>query len=198
MGALGPLGKVAGRRGRWLAQVELYTLAGSLSSILVGLLLGVTGQAIGTGIRPLWNAIGGMWLLALLGQSMGKWRLPLLQWRRQTRAGWAKAFPAEVAATLWGLDLGLAFTTWITFTGYWGPAGMAFLSGRPALGAGLFLTYWWGRAAMVWAAPLLFPSPAATPAVMDALARQRPQFRHLHQLGLGLMILGLVFLEIWT
>jgi hypothetical protein len=195
VGALGPLGKVAGRRWRWAAQVGLYTLAGSLSSAPVGLLLGAIGQALGAGTHPFWSVVGAVWLLALLMRSMGRWRFPLPQWRRQTRDLWAKVFPAEVAAVLWGLDLGLAFTTWITFTGYWGPVGIAFLLGQPARGAGLFLTYWWGRAALVWASPQLFPGPMATPTVMDALAQQRSLFQRLHRLGLGLMILGLVLLE---
>jgi len=192
VGALGPLGKVAGHHGRWVLQVGLYTAAGSLSSALVGFLLGAAGQALGMGISPLWKAVGVVWLLALLGRSLGKLRFPLPQWRRQTRDVWAKRFSWEAAAALWGLDIGLAFTTRITFSGYWGPAGVAILLSRPMLGMMLFLAYWWGRAALVWTAPLLFPSAAATPWVMDALAYQRPAFQALHRLGLVAMIGGLI------
>jgi hypothetical protein len=186
VGALAPLGKVAGRRRRWLVNVTLYTVAGLLASVLVGLALGAAGLLLWP--RSL-RAIGlaATLLVAALAaaRESGAISIPFPQVRRQTRDVWAKRFPSTVAATLWGLDLGLVFTTWFTFSGTWLLVAAAFSAGSPAYGAALFAAYWSGRALSVWVAPSLLRSATATPTLVGAIDAERQVFRWVHVAGVA-------------
>jgi hypothetical protein len=115
--------------------------------------------------------------------------LPLLQIRRQTQGWWAKVFGSRVAAILWGLDLGLVFTTWLNFSGAWVLAVVTFLSGKPLMGAALFAAYWVGSALPVWVGPLLMESPMQTPELVTTLHEQRPLSRWIHVAGLICLML---------
>ncbi len=197
MGALGPLGKVAGARGQWLRQVTAYTMAGMVTSALVGAGLGWLGRAVvpdplaARGI-PLALAVGA----AAMARELGWVRVPLPQLRRQTRDVWGKVFPGVVAAVLWGLDLGLFFTTYFTFAGLWLLVMLGLLGRDAGLAAGLFVAYWLGRALSVWLVPLLMPDAGATPRLLEALAAQYGLFRRIHAAALAWALIVLVLLWI--
>lgn len=152
--------KVARRKERWLESVIGYTLAGTLSSAVIGFAISSVGSIFlpaSRGVLPL--ACGcGVAVLAIVRDN-GFLRMPLPQVRRQTSGMWAKRFGARTAAVLWGLDLGVTFTTWVTFSGIWVIAVIAFTSATPAVGVSLFLAYWLGRALSVWTVPLLGKTP---------------------------------------
>ena len=74
----------------------------------------------------------------------------------------------------WGLDIGLLFSTWLTFAGAWWLAGFAILTGSPTFGAALLAAYWAGRAATIWLGPVYVPTATITPSLVLAL---RPLFR---------------------
>jgi hypothetical protein len=186
---------VAGQTKRWVANVIIYTLAGVASSALIGALLGLLGQWL-LGALPV---VAGLLVaiavaLVAIARETGLLYFKLPQLGRQTKDYWAKMFPGPVVAALWGFDLGLIFTTWLTFSGVWLLALVAFVTHNPAYGAALFVAYWFGRALSVWIAPLLMSDANSTPFLINLLLVQRRVFHNLHVLGLTL---GFFILAAW-
>jgi hypothetical protein len=187
VGALSPLGKVGGRRGRWLANVTAYTLAGAATSALVGVVLGALGLLLLRGsarVPAAWATIGVALVAGARELGIVSFRLPQLA--RSTRDKWSSRFGPTSSALLWGLDLGLLFTTRFTFAGIWFLVVLAVAVQSPLLGATLFLVYWAGRAASVWIAPLLLEDANAGPDVLDAVRRHHRLFRQIHVAALAL------------
>jgi hypothetical protein len=186
---------VAGYKKQWLVEVLAYTLAGSLASAFVGALFGFIGELLSA---PLLGNLGILPALVIgpiaIARELRWISFPLPQLKRQTKDIWGKTLPGTAAAVLWGLDLGLIFTTWLTFSGAWLLAVVAALVGAPAFGAALFVIYWLGRAVSVWIAPLLMPDANATSRVMDGLNRQYRLFQRIHVLGL---VWSMIVLIIW-
>jgi cytochrome c biogenesis protein CcdA len=179
---------VAGHKIAWLGQASLYTLGGLVTSVLVGAgLAAVGGLVIPAGTRPFGIVVALVVAVLAALRELGWVRLPLPEPKRQTRDLWAKTFSPPVAATLWGLDLGLLVSTRLTFAGAWLVLLLAALTGSPRLGATLTAAYWLGRALPVWIAPLLFENAGSSHRVLDELDRHRQWHRMVHVLGLGLM-----------
>lgn len=187
---LAPLGKVAGYKKKWVVEVSVYTLAGCVTSMFVGAALGWMGRLLFPG--PV-GKLGLFFAITIAGIAIARelrWiSFPLPQLKRQTKDFWGKVFPGTVAAMFWGLDLGLIFSTRLTFSGIWVLAAAVILVGEPAFGAALFVTYWLGRVLSVWLAPLLMPNANATPVLMDGIYRQYRLFQRIHVLGLGWLII---------
>lgn len=178
-----------------MAEVIIYTVAGSLSSLFVGSLLGLLGKwvsAIGFGEFGLWFALA-IALLAIV-RELGWVSYPIPQLKRQTKDLWARIFPRKIAAMLWGLDLGLTFSTRITFSGVWVLVIVTILIGKPAFGAALFVLYWLGRALSLWIAPLLMPDSSSTDWVLEGIYRQYSLFRRIHVFGL---VITVIILSTW-
>jgi hypothetical protein len=194
MAALTPPGKAATQRSKWAVTAALYTLAGTVTSVLVGATLGSLGSALGlgqTGSAGL--AVAAAVAVLAAGREARVLPLPLPQARRATDGNWAmRGLP--LAATLWGLDIGLFATTWLTFAGAWLMPVLALLAGSPWFGAALFTAYWAGRALSVWIAPAFMPTAADTPRMMDALvaAQDTARWVHLAGLGWGLVVFGVM------
>lgn len=171
-------------RMRWLGNVAAYTVAGAIASGLVGGTLATLGMLF----LPPDGALPAMVVAltvatAALARELGL-PLPLPQPRRQTRDTWAKFPGGPAAGVLWGLDLGLVFTTWFTFSGVWLLVVLATLAQRPALGATLFVAYWVGRALSVWVAPLLAQDARALPQLLAELADDYRLVQVVHVAGL--------------
>jgi hypothetical protein len=176
-----------------LANVTAYSLAGAFTSVLVGAGLGMGGAlALPEGS---WR-FGAPILLALaavmVARELGWISFRLPQPRRQTRDVWARFLDPTVTATLWGLDLGLFFTTQFTFSGMWLLALLPVLARDAGLGGALFLAYWLGRAVSVWVTPFLLESPAGTPRLLDELSGQHRLFQLVHVAGLGSVVAFLI------
>jgi hypothetical protein len=120
-----------------------------------------------------------------VGHEAGLSWIPLPQLGRQTDGRWAKRRSAPVAAFLWGFELGAVLTTWFTFAGVWLLVAFAFLSASPAVGAGLFVAYWSGRALSVWIGPVLAEDARATPRLVASIDRQTRLARHVHVAALA-------------
>ena len=168
----------------WLVNVAAYSVAGSVTSLAVGALLGWLGhtllpESISRIGLPVAMAIG----IIAIARELGWIVLPLPQLRRQTQRTWAMRFPSTVTAVLWGLDLGLFFTTWFTFAGDWLLVIVAIITREPMYGAALFGVYWFGRVLSVWLAPLLLQDAKAIPQLLDSIIRQGRLFQRLHALG---------------
>lgn len=162
-----------------------YTVAGGVASAGVGALLGWLGAAL------LPTRVGGVGVVIAVGvavvtaaREVGWLAIPLPQVARQTHDFWARVFPGPIAAALWGVDLGLVFTTWLTFSGVWLLVTVSVLVGEPRFGAALFALHWAGRALSAWLAPLLVPDQTVTPDLMDEITGQRQLFRQIHVLGI--------------
>lgn len=185
VGALTPLGKVAGGKRQWLIDVSVYTFAGTITSTFVGATLGWLGNvSLPRGLNAAGLVISLAVAIIAIAREINWISFPLPQCSRQTRDIWARIFPSTVAAALWGVDLGLILTTYFTFAGIWLLVVIAFLTGEPSLGAALFATYWLGRAVSVWIAPLLMPDASTTPRLLDGIFGQFQLFRQIHVVAL--------------
>jgi hypothetical protein len=173
--------------------VTAYTFAGAVTSTLVGGGLGYLGGIFASGLG------GSAGLACALAVGIVAFtreaelvRIPLPQVPRQTQGLWAKTWGGTGATVLWGLDLGLVFTTWLNFSGIWLLTAVALVTGQPSFGAALFGAYWLGRALSVWIAPLLVSSATDTAQLMVTFDEQRRLFKaaHVGALAWAVAVLG--------
>jgi hypothetical protein len=167
----------------------LYSAAGLITSSLIGAEIGVAGLLLIPASPGLATAL----LLTVASyvslRELAFPRLPLPQWRRQTSEIWGKTLPPSLAATLWGLDLGLVFTTYLTFAGPWLVAALAFVGRDPSFAAAAFATFWLGRAATVWfAAAALRGRRIPTWQISDAIVERRQAFRRINAVAAALVV----------
>jgi hypothetical protein len=105
--------------------------------------LSLLGQALGAG-GPTALAVGAaVALAAALGEARGARILP--QVRRQVPESWRRRLPVPLAAGLYGVLLGLGFTTFILTFAVWALAGVCVAVGDPALGVAVGLAFGAGR-----------------------------------------------------
>ena len=170
--------KVDGLRRIWLRSVAAYTLAGAVASGLVGVSAGWLGSLIpgGDAMRAVLvvAALVGIWV-ALREAIARTWPMP--QIRRQTPETLRVRYSAPVAAAAWGFDLGLVFSTWLTFAGPWFVLAVALALGDPLAGAALFLGHWLARAAWLWLTPYLLTSARIGPEFSRQVTRTIGLFR---------------------
>jgi hypothetical protein len=176
--------KVANQQRRWSISTMVFTASGVLTSAMVGYLLGIAGSTLPLEARGVGLGLTGVLAMALAARELGWLSFGLPTVRRQTREIWGKSMSRLAANALWGADLGLAFTTQITYSGPWLLATLAFIGGRSDVGAAMFVVYWLGRAAAVWIAPLLIPHANNVPEVLDRIGASTPAFRAMHVLAL--------------
>lgn len=177
---------MAGQTKQWLVNVTAYTLAGSLSSALVGTILASAGELL----FPTQSGVVGVSVAIAIGlvtmsREFGWVSFKLPQLGRQTKDFWSKTFPGPVAAALWGFDLGLIFTTWLTFSGVWLLVAVAVVARDWAFGAALFVSYWLGRALSVWIATRVMRDANATPQFLSGIHGQYRWFQRVHGLALA-------------
>lgn len=182
-------------RPAWLMNVISFTVAGMLASAVVGALLGTAGQLFGVGFEHEVVATTCLALaLVIAAGELGVLPLPIPQARRASKGHWAKRWGQPAASILWGLDIGLYFSTWLTYGAAWWLAVVALLSGDSEFAAALLGAFWLGRALPVWLGPWLMPSPRVTPWVGTALAPLRPAFRRVSAvavlLGAGIVMMA--------
>lgn len=159
-----------------------YSIAGGLASITVGAITATAGLLLVPGAP---STIGTHVIVAVLAivatsHEIGWVRVRLPQPARQTRSSWYKRYPAPLAATLWGLDVGALITTWFTRAGVWVLIGIAAMSADVVLGASMFGCYWVGRAASVWVAPLFVTTSASAWRLLDEIDHHERRFRFQH------------------
>jgi len=194
--ALTPPVKAARENGpAWFMNVISFTLAGMLASAMVGALLGAAGQLLGAGIEQQVAAAVCLALaLVIAAGELELLALPIPQARRASKGQWAKRWGQPAASVLWGFDIGLYFSTWLTYGAAWWLAVVAVLSGDSQFAAALFGAFWLGRALPVWLGPWLMPSPRIAPWVGAALAPLRPAFRRVSAaavlLGGGILMIA--------
>jgi len=165
--------------------VSVFTLTGLLSSTAVGFGLGETGRwLLPQTFWPPALVVCVAVALAIAARELGLIDLPLPQLRRQTPGFLAHLVPPAVATGAWGFDIGLTFTTYLTFPGPWLLLAIAVASADPRFAAVLFGAYWIGRVLSLWLMPLLLVnrgSISLTPhGLLAAIGRQAGLFRTIH------------------
>jgi hypothetical protein len=103
--------------------------------------LALLGQAVGAGSVAVAASIA---LVAAVGEARGMRIVP--QVRRQVPESWRRVLPVPLAAGLYGVLLGLGFTTFILSFAVWALAGVSVALGDPALGLLVGLGFGIGRA----------------------------------------------------
>jgi hypothetical protein len=144
---IGPAGHSGGRPTTLAACVTFF--AGCLAGAVVtfGALAALGAVVHGAGGRVAYLAAAGLALVAAIAEARGTRIAP--QVRRQLPEPWRRLMPMPVAAGLYGVLLGLGFTTFVLTFGVWALAGIAFAVGEPAIGLAIGLAFGIGRAAPV-------------------------------------------------
>ncbi len=199
---------VAGVTGAWspcgLSMVETLAPSGYAERLRTSLVACVTfgvgalagGVVTFGGLALVGAAIGGGSALALvagialaaaagIGELRGTRIVP--QVRRQVPESWRRILPVPVAAGLYGVLLGLGFTTFILSFAVWALAGLSVALGDPELGLLIGLGFGAGRAL-----PVIVLAPAsgtrAGAAVHAAMAERPAIYRSLRLLDAGAML----------
>ncbi|HEX2358374.1 MAG TPA: hypothetical protein VHH72_01015 [Solirubrobacterales bacterium] len=150
---IGPTGHSGGRR-TTLAACAAF-LPGAIAGGLVtfGALAALGESLHGAGGRAAYLVAAGLAAIAALLELRGTRIVP--QIRRQLPETWRRAMPMPLAAALYGVLLGLGFTTFVLTFGVWALAGISVAIAEPWLGALLGACFGLGRAIPIVAlAPL--------------------------------------------
>lgn len=187
MGTLTPLRRSPSPPNLWLRAVSAYSISGSVTSALVGLLLGQVGALVQFS-RSMPFA-----LLAICGvlivRELGWLRVPLPQVDRQTHKGWAISFGVVTASGMWGAHIGLGFATVIQHGGLFAIAALAAAQG-PMYGVAVLMFFWLGRVLPLWLAALLPASSCDGPEVGDDVMADRRAYRYTAIVGLACVALS--------
>ena len=105
--------------------------------------LALLGQALGAGGAAAIAVAAAVALAAAAGEARGARIVP--QVRRQVPESWRRVLPLPLAAGLYGILLGLGFTTFILTFAVWALAGVSVALGDPALGLLVGLGFGIGR-----------------------------------------------------
>jgi hypothetical protein len=133
--------------------------------------LALLGEALGAGGPAALAVAAAVALAAAIGEARGARIVP--QVRRQVPETWRRRLPVPLAAGLYGVLLGLGFTTFILSFAVWALAGVSVALGDPALGLAIGLAFGAGRLLPV----VVLAPAAATPkgAAVHAAMAERPQ-----------------------
>jgi hypothetical protein len=141
---IGPTGHTGGRR------ITAAACATFLPGAIVGGVitfgsLALLGELLyGAGGRAAYVVAAGIALLAAALEVRGKRIVP--QIRRQLPEHWRRVMPMPLAAALYGVLLGLGFTTFVLSFGVWALAGVSLAVGDPVIGLVLGAAFGIGRA----------------------------------------------------
>jgi hypothetical protein len=181
------------RRGATLLASGTFALGTALGGVVTFGGLALLGQFAGHGFTGLREGLGAALALAA---AIADWRGVKIapQIRRQVPERWRWTLPLPLACALYGVLLGLGFTTFVLAFAVWALAGISFAAGDPLLGVAIGVAFGAGRALPVlWMAPSLRGGRGAQR--LDEMAvepRLWLGLRRLDALGLGLCALALV------
>ena len=129
---IGPTGHTGGRRITWAACATFLPGAVVGGIITFGSLAALGELLHGAGGRTAYLVAAGMAVLAAVLEVRGTRIVP--QIRRQLPEHWRRVMPMPVAAALYGVLLGIGFTTFVLSFGVWALAGVSLAVGDPDLG----------------------------------------------------------------
>jgi hypothetical protein len=169
-----------GRRWTTIAACATFAPGAILGGVATFGLLALLGQAThGAGARLAYLIAAGIAVAAAVAEARGMRIVP--QIRRQLPEGWRWTMPLPLAAGLYGILLGLGFTTFVLSFGVWALAGISVALGDPTAGVIIGAAFGVGRA---------IPVVAVAPAVDTRfgnrcieLMAERPSIYRLFRLG---------------
>jgi hypothetical protein len=169
----------AGKRRTSIVACATFALGALAGALITFGGLALLGQALGAAAPAAAAAIA---RAAALGEARNTRIVP--QVRRQVPESWRRVMPVPLAAGLYGVLLGLGFTTFILTFAVWALAGIATALGDPQTGLAIGLGFGLGRTLPLAAALFATPAHAAvtiaaygfTDPVLDgpSLALHRP------------------------
>ena len=140
---LAPAG-YAGRLRTTLVACATFTAGALVGGVITFGGLGLLGQWLGAGGTGAVAVAAVVAIAAAIGEARGLRIVP--QVRRQVPESWRRVMPVPLAAGLYGVLLGLGFTTFILTFAVWALAAVSVALGDPQLGAVLGLAFGAGRA----------------------------------------------------
>ena len=141
---IGPTGHTGGRRITAAACATFLPGAVAGGLITFGSLAWIGQLLHGAGGRLAYVAAAGIAVLAAILEARGTPIVP--QIRRQLPEHWRRVMPMPLAAALYGVLLGLGFTTFVLSFGVWALAGVSLALGDPSIGLLLGAAFGIGRA----------------------------------------------------
>ena len=151
---IGPTGHTGGRR-TTVAACAAFLPGAVIGGLLTFGSLAAFGELLhGAGGRAGYLAAAAIALLAAALEVSGTRIVP--QIRRQLPEHWRRVMPMPVAAVLYGVLLGIGFTTFVLSFGVWALAGVSLAVGDPSIGLLIGGAFGLGRAL-----PILVLAPAA-------------------------------------
>jgi hypothetical protein len=141
---IGPTGHLGGRRTTVAACATFLPGAVAGGLITFGSLALAGNLLYGAGGRAAYLVAAALAVLAAVLEARGTRIVP--QIRRQLPEHWRRVMPMPVAAALYGVLLGIGFTTFVLSFGVWALAGVSLAIGDPELGLLLGACFGLGRA----------------------------------------------------
>jgi hypothetical protein len=176
------------RRAATLAASATFALGAMLGGVLTFGGLAVLGHLVSHRTAGLREALGASLALAA---AIADWRGVKIapQIRRQVPERWRWTTPLPLACGLYGILLGLAFTTFVLAFAVWALAGISFATGDPLLGVLVGVAFGLGRALPVLLMAPGFNHGGDGPRRLDGMAGEPRMWlglRRLDALGLSL------------
>jgi hypothetical protein len=141
---IGPTGHTGGRR-TTAAACAAFVPGAIAGGVVTFVALAAVGELLhGAGGRVAYGVAAGIALVASLLELRGTRIVP--QIRRQLPEHWRRVMPMPLAAALYGVLLGIGFTTFVLSFGVWALAGVSLAVGDPALGLVVGACFGLGRA----------------------------------------------------
>jgi len=170
----------AGRRSTVLASCTTFAPGAVLGALATFGLLSTLGEAIhGAGGRLTYLLAAGLTAAAAVAEARGMRIVP--QIRRQLPEGWRWTMPLPLAAALYGVLLGLAFTTFVLSFGVWALAGASLVLGDPHAGLVIGAAFGIGRSIPVMLVAPIVDSPLGIRCI--ELMAEQPALYRLFRLG---------------
>lgn len=185
------------KHGRKATVLWVHLLSYMGGSALLGGLLGGLGAGMRAEMPRYTQSPAVLLITGIVGMLYGLRELDLLhvpapKVSRQVPSKWRLMLPPKQVALLYGLELGMGFTTYVTATTFYVAALWALLVGRPLLSALGMLAYGLGRAI-----PILWLGWQPTSSdernkLVDALSPWTPMVHYVNGLALGFASAGLL------
>jgi hypothetical protein len=183
---IGPVGHTGGRATTAAACIT-FTIGALAGGVFTFGALAVVGGAIhGAGGDLAYAIAVVLAVAAAIAELRGAAIMP--QVRRQLPEHWRRVMPMPVAAGLYGILLGLGFTTFVLTFGVFALAGIVFALGEPAVGLAVGLSFGIGRAL-----PIAFAAPIADQPLgirITELMAERPSIYRGFRFGDGVALLA--------
>ena len=131
-----------GRNRRYWLSVFLHVMSATVTAGLFGALLGLGGFGLATAVTEIgvdWTVVG-PWVIvavavAYAARELAGFPMPIPDRHKQVPEWWRTFYSPPVAATLYGIGLGVGFFTFLTFGTLVVVSVAALVSGDPAVGA---------------------------------------------------------------